>query len=621
MRISLTIAVLALAARLAAVEQLVVGDGGLSFLDARETSNRLSVLTDSIWIWDIEDGQNIAEQVLQRGGAVFPVVVRQADFGPSVQLPFAPSLENIVDGDAKTSFSPAEIGLENQLDLYIDLGGHYGVEQIRFFPRLDAEHRDDYLQAFQLGHNREDLSVEGNSKGQIIEAAYSFLINANVNSPNNQSIVIWPRPNQATDEKEMRYVRIRTLNERPWEIAEVEIIANGDMPSGEYISTVLEVRNAAPVWGRLLVNGQDPSEWPIIVQTRTGPDLEPRHYYATSAISGELERIDRVFWESFDTLPATPFSPSRGPIVDNPFWSPWETVDLGVIVSPPERFIQFRVQLLRPGSKIEQLTFEFTSRPLAQELKAEIAPVATEPGIDTGFTLSLSARRVKDLPGEGESGFRFLEVLSPTEIVAIDSVLIQDRPSFFDAEITPGRGFTLHFLERIAPAASFVQVFFRGRVFVDGTTFRVRALDRRSTGTVEEDVYQFARAGDVDQRTPGGSLSVRLADRNNLLVDELTQRTVAFTPNGDRVNDYLELSYNLLKLTQAAPVFFEIYDLAGRKVQRGYISEDLSGSFLRLWDGRATDGELVPPGTYLYQVQVESDDGVQARQGVVNVVY
>ncbi|SVD83289.1 uncharacterized protein METZ01_LOCUS436143, partial [marine metagenome] len=39
--------VLALAAPLAAVEQLVVGDGGLSFLDARETSNRLSVLTDS----------------------------------------------------------------------------------------------------------------------------------------------------------------------------------------------------------------------------------------------------------------------------------------------------------------------------------------------------------------------------------------------------------------------------------------------------------------------------------------------------------------------------------------------------------------------------------------------
>ena len=621
MRPWLALALLALAAPLTAVEQLIVGSGGVPFLDVRESSDRLSVMSDSIWIWDVEAGQNIAPLVLQRGGDVFPVVVRRTDFGPSVQLPAAPGLENIIDGDAETAFSPAEIGLENEIDLYIDLGGHFGVEQIRFFPRLDAEHRDDYLQAFQLGHNREDLSVDGESKGLVIDAAYSFLINANINSPNNQSIVIWPRPNETTDEKEMRYVRIRTLNERRWEIAEVEIIANGQMPSGEFISTALEVRNAAPVWGRLLVNDQDPSDLPIIVQTRTGPDMEPLHYYATSAISGELERIDRVFWESFDTLPATPFSPSRGPIVANPFWSPWETVDLGVIVSPPERFIQFRVQLLEPGSKIEQLTFEFTSRPLTQELKAEIAPVATEPGVDTGFTLSLSARRVEDLPGEGESGFRFLEVLTPTEIVAIDSVLIQDRPSFFNAEITPGRGFTLRFLERVAPTASFVQVFFRGRVFVDGTTFRVRALDRRSTGGIEEDVYQFARAGDVDERTPGGSLSVRLDDRKKNLVDELTPRTAIFTPNGDRVNDYLELSYNLLKLTQTAPVFFEIYDLAGRRVQRGYISDDLSGSFLRLWDGRATDGALVPPGTYLYQVQVESDDGTQARQGVVNVTY
>ena len=63
MRLWLAIALLAFAAPLAAVEQLVVGNGGLSFLDARETSDRLSVLTDSIWIWDVEDGQNIAEQI------------------------------------------------------------------------------------------------------------------------------------------------------------------------------------------------------------------------------------------------------------------------------------------------------------------------------------------------------------------------------------------------------------------------------------------------------------------------------------------------------------------------------------------------------------------------------
>ena len=605
-------------APLGAVEQLTVGGGGISFRDARESSARLSVGVDSIWIWDVESGQNIAPLILDRSGALFPVVIEEGVFGQKVATPRpAPGLEKILDSDQSTAFNPDEVGLARQVDLYIDLGGHYGIEQIRFYPRLDAEHRNNYLQAFQLGHNREELA----SLTDLLVAPFSFLINAHQTAPNNQSIVIWPRPNEITDEKEMRFVRIRTLEERPWEIAEVEIIANGWMPSGEFVSTALEVHNAAPVWGRLLVDGRDPSDLPIIVQTRTGPDPEPLHYFATSAISGELERIDRVFWESFDTLPATPFSPKRGPVITNPFWSPWETVDLGVVISPPKRFIQFRVHLLEPGTHIGQITFEFTSRPLTQELKAEIVPLETAAGSETPFTLSLSTRRLKDLPGEGESGFRSLEVLTPAEIIAVDSVLIQDRPSFFNAELVPEHGFTLHFLERIAPTAGFVQIFFRGRVFVDGTSFRVRGLDRRSTGQSDEEIYQFARAGDVDPRTPGGLLSVRLDKNRNPLIDKLVPHNTVFSPNGDRINDYLELRYNLLKLTRSAPVFFEIFDLAGRKVQQGYAGHDLSGSFLRLWDGRKKDGLIAPPGTYIYQIRVESDATTTVRQGVANLVY
>ena len=42
---------LLLSAPLGAVEQLVIGSGGMAFLDARESSTRLSVGIDSIWIW------------------------------------------------------------------------------------------------------------------------------------------------------------------------------------------------------------------------------------------------------------------------------------------------------------------------------------------------------------------------------------------------------------------------------------------------------------------------------------------------------------------------------------------------------------------------------------------
>ena len=41
----------------------------------------------------------------------------------------------------------------------------------------------------------------------------------------------------------------------------------------------------------------------------------------------------------------------------------------------------------------------------------------------------------------------------------------------------------------------------------------------------------------------------------------------------------------------------------------------------RVWDGRDQDGFTVPPGVYLYQVEVEADAGTSRRQGVVSVAY
>jgi hypothetical protein len=409
----------------------------------------------------------------------------------------------------------------------------------------------------------------------------------------------------------MRHVRIRTLNERPWEIAEIEIISDGSAPPGEYTSKPMEVRNARPVWGRLLVNGRDPGELPISIETRTGPDVDPIQYFLRQG-------FDRV--KTTETQWTTAFEGLKLPPQPNPFWSPWQTLSEGLVVSPPQSAIQFRLRLLEPGTHIDQLLFEFTSRPLAQDLSAEINPIETAPGELTPFILDLRARRLEDLGGS-DSGFRFIEVRTSAEIEAIDSVYVQDRPVFYSSERTANEGFTLRLTERIKPQGSFVQIFFRARIFSDGTRFNVRALDRRPTIDGEEEVYQTARAADVDPRTPGGTLSVRLSSRKEPLIDGLAARTSIFTPNGDGANDYFTLSYNLLRLTQQAPAFFEIYDLSGRLVRRGYAGQDLSGSHLRLWDGFGFDGGRVLPGIYLYRIRLEAGAKKTARQGLVHVIY
>ena len=260
-------------------ERLIIGPDGLAWSLIWEETEVLSVARDSIWTWGVEPGQNIAPLILKRGGRIFAVEERVDAFGRKFRMQvFAPGLEKILDGDDSTAFNPDAAGLSRKVELYIDLGGTFGVEGIRFFPRLDSEHRDLYVQAFELGSDRSDPSTFLRPD-DLYNTPFSLLINAHTFQPNDQSIVLWPRPNENTEDKEMRYVRVKTLNDQPWEIAELEIYANGTVPSGEYISKPLTVPGGTPVWGRLGIDGGSPESLPIIVQTRTGPDSEPVHYF------------------------------------------------------------------------------------------------------------------------------------------------------------------------------------------------------------------------------------------------------------------------------------------------------------------------------------------------------
>ncbi|MFT5086591.1 MAG: hypothetical protein ACI906_003080 [Candidatus Latescibacterota bacterium] len=607
-----------------AVEKMTIGTGGIPWTAIVEGSSKLSVERDSIWTWDAQAGDNLAARALERNGRIFSTFESTSAFGPNL-LNFVSNADmaKTIDGDDNTAFNPDEIGLARRSSLYIDLGGHFGVQQIRFFPRLDTDHRDLFPQAFALGSDRKDPAALTAPDLIAIEPFGSpFLINANQNSPNTQSIVIWPLPNQPRDDKEMRHVRIETLNERPWEIAEIEIIANGTVAPVEYVSLPLTVPGGFPVWGILRVNGGSPDDLPIIVQTRTGPDPNPVQYFLRLTKSQTLREVTKQGWENIVTLSAVERGEAeQGPVVPNPEWSAWEAVTDGLIISPsPKEYIQFRVLWNEPGVKIETMEFEYTSLPLAQVMEAEISPVIADAGQETEFVLSLQVQQIDD-SNVPTSGFRELRVQTAAEITAIDRVLVKDREVLFKSRINPGNDFTVELWDRIDPKASFIEVYFRGRIFADGTAFRVQALDERSTPTETETIYQFAQAGDVDPRSPGATLAVRLSSRNDPLVDDINSSTRAFTPNADGINDYLLVSYNLLRLTRPAEVFFEIFDIAGKKIQRGFAGADQSGRFARIWDGLDRHGATVAPGIYLYQVKVEADAGTFHRQGIVNVAY
>ena len=94
--------------------------------------------------------------------------------------------------------------------------------------------------------------------------------------------------------------------------------------------------------------------------------------------------------------------------------------------------------------------------------------------------------------------------------------------------------------------------------------------------------------------------------------------TPVFSPNGDGINDELQLGFTVVKTHRQPTV--RLYDLAGRLVAE---LTDQSPSLRRAtytWDGRS-EGQQAPPGVYVVQIGVNSDARDERVHRTVSVVY
>ena len=111
------------------------------------------------------------------------------------------------------------------------------------------------------------------------------------------------------------------------------------------------------------------------------------------------------------------------------------------------------------------------------------------------------------------------------------------------------------------------------------------------------------------------------------LIGNMVLATPIVTPNGDAVNDLLQLSYEILAVVGSAQIKVDVFDMAGRNVRTLLDADGDNGVYdaTRLpelaWDGRDTYGELVTPGIYIVQVRVEGDARSSAVVRPVGVSY
>lgn len=595
-----------------ALDSLVIGRGSVSlpWTAVSETAEFIDVAGDSVWLWPAERGQDLVPGALARGGRIGVKQTILGFSGPEEVLAEVPGLERWIDGEPLSAWGPDDNAeIDRQIDVYIDLGGTFRVDGVRLGPRLDRQNVGKLLGAFTLGTN------EGTGPpAEMLAQRYRTAVSFSAAFPNRQPLV-----EARFTPRDVRYLRLSVAEDEAWELADIAVFGTGSVRGGQLVSIPIFVRGGFPVWGRVRADGAELETRSLSLQTRTGPDDEPLHYFVVAG--DEVTRVSAAEYRAVGLqrpeLGTVQIEP--GPILPNPAWSPWQTVTDGQVLSPgPRRYMQFRLGLAAAGTRIERLVFEYITRPILDDLAAEIRPVEAEAGVETDFTLSMLVR-LDEL--RGDTGLRYLEVQTPAEVTGVRAVRVDDQEAVYSAVYPQAGGFVVDLWQRVLQEGSFVEVDFGARVFRDGTLFRVRALDLRPELDGIEVVYQSGRPEDVEPLTPGGTLAVRLRGAGDRVVDLARPRTGVLTPNGDGVNDRFELAFNLLKLVQPAAVGFEVWDLGGRRVYEGAVRLEASGAHTRVWDGRDGRGQLVGPGLYFFRVRAQTDRGTEEETGTLRVAY
>ena len=555
-----------------ATENIVVGgDGsGTTWQEAAASAPVIDFSTRAGWIQprSVEENTNIATGLLERGGRVTSPNAQAVLRLTSDVL--KERLHSMVDGDPSTAFEAKDVVATGIL-LVVDLGARFGVNHIRFFPR--QAFKSDFMKGYVLSIN------DGAFAAAIIAASVDKLPDKTLvtvmaqDGSNSRDTIDVRFPLQY-----VRYIRLESTQRFNWEIDELEIFGSGFVPEADYLSEVFDMEQDA-LWGRLQWATEQvglPQRSRLIVRTRSGSSPSP------------------------DDEPDS--------------WSPWSTPYRNSgdpILSPaPRRYFQFSMAFesdgLEDGIAVDSLAFEVFRPALAQAIVGEIWPQEVPVGVDTSFVYTIEVTDAQ--------GFDRLEIDTQAPVRALRELRVDDQAIEFSEELG-AKGLRVSFARQTGSRA--LQVVFDTAVLRYETVFTGRLLDTTREGAIP----QVIESGNAAPRFAGDDLSVRVPLEGQRLVYQVSATPAVFTPNGDGINDYATITYDLLYLTDRAPVALRIYDLAHNQVAELPTVVSESGRFQRLWDGRDAQGELLLPGVYILQVEVETDSGTERSSSVVTIAY
>ena len=344
----------------------------------------------------------------------------------------------------------------------------------------------------------------------------------------------------------------------------------------------------------------------VEIRTRTGNDVIESYIFhdknGKEVTEKRWEKLIPSFRGPVDTL-----------IVAGEDWSPWSKLYAfsgQEFQSPsPRRYLEIDVRLASDvpdaAAALDFLALDFTP-PLARRAVGEIYPLEVQPGTPAELVYYLRPTQTQ------AGGFDRLQ-LETTAPVRFTGAALQDAEIEVRAEVTDS-GFRVTFPQAIR-SDQLVELRFESSVFLQSTRFHLFLADSRQ----QEDIRQRVDPGDATDAVESSTNVVLLPVSRNLLAN-VDLNTTVFTPNGDGVNDQLEISLDLVNVLVSRPLRLRLFDLAGRLFHEQQ-EEAVAGVHRFVWDGRHSGGQRVPPGIYIAELHIAGDAGDETVRRLISVVY
>ena len=573
-----------------------------------------------------DEDEDIAQTALSRGGEVHITVFAHEN-----------SLvgQVLLDGDPSTAYVWEEaVGVSSrQARVTLNLGGKFLVKKVGFRPL--AENLGRFLESFSVGVTNvpfETFRIP-TLPAVNVQKPGGTAPGPRINGNTDPEVLVLLNP---PDGVEIRFLQldIDRVTPKAIELAAFEVFGGGFVNRASYLSDIIELDDLAS-WGPISWSGRQDPNARIDIRTRTGADLQPdifwearpEHQDSVKYLQGGGTLTAKDYKTRYDRLPDVfkPVEQRNRVSPDTENWSFWSSpYDFGKpgadVVSPSSRqFIQLSADFTsttEDGGKIDYIEFKASVPPAVRGIVGEIFPPETQIGEVTQFTYF-----IKPTIRAGDQGFDSVEIATPSGFTSVDSLRIEgvDQADFTWTPQPDGLGFEVQLPRKLGPTDSgaVLEVVFKASVLrAVGTFFDGRVFD----STKPHEVRQQIEPGNAADEAESELLSVKTSvGRSLLFAPRVFPRT--FTPNGDAINEVLNISYTLLRVTAPVPVSVAIYDLSGALIKQVYAGDDPIGEYTRSWDGTDGSNRRVVPGIYLYRLAVDLHTETEVSSGIISVVY